>query len=241
MLAYADVPVPGFAIVRDVNAIPETHELAYPQIVTQAFDDTYEYEGHTQPVKSREELETRIAELATEYDMPLLIEEFIDGRQLQAIVVGNRVLDVQPLTERVFDDETKTESMAVAQLDLDTVGRIRQLARRAFRAMACRDIAQVDFCLDEEGNLFVIDVRPSLDTGPGSAFRVAAEATEHGFDGLIVEMAKTTLARVGTAIPAVPTAAPSAPSSSQEPLADSATGAGMAEEAGAPRPPSEDV
>lgn len=202
LLDDADVPVPGFVLVRDVNAIPDTGELAYPQVVTQAFDDTYEYEGLSNPVHSREELERRIAALAVEYDMPLLVEEFIDGRHIQAIVVGNRVLEVLPLTERAYDEEQNADITSLAQLDIDTAGRIRQLAQRAFRTMGCRDVAQIDFCVQDDGQPTVIDVRPNVDIAVDSYFAAAAEATEYGYEGAIVRLARIALTRAGIDSPA---------------------------------------
>jgi len=214
LLDDADVPVPGFAVVRDVNAIPDTSQLAYPQIVTQAFDDTYEYEGFSNPIHSRDELEQRIAELAVEYDMPLLVEEFIDGRHVQAIVVGNRVLDILPLTERAYDEEARAELTVLAQLDIDTAERIRQLAQRAFRTLACRDVAQVDFCVQDDGEVLVIDVRPNVDIGTDGAFATAAAATEYGYEGTIVRLARTALSRAGIESPS---AAPAPAESQDEP------------------------
>lgn len=195
MLQDANIPVPGFKVVRDINAIPDTNSLTPPLIVTQAFDDTYEIEGKTAAINTREELEARIQELALEYDMPLLVEEYVEGRHIQAIVLGNLALEVQPLTERIAEEEGSGEVTVVAQLDVDTAGRARQLAKRAFQAMACRDMAQVDFCLDDSGTLHVIDVRALLETDVGTPFRVAAEATPHGFEGVVERLVQIALKR----------------------------------------------
>jgi D-alanine-D-alanine ligase len=189
VLDDADVPVPGYAIVRDVNAIPDTRRLRPPLIVTQAFDDLYDEEGATRPIHDREELEARLYELAGEYELPLLVEEFLGGRRLHAVVTGSRVLDVLPLCET--DDEGV---VALSQLDSETADRARALARRAFRATGCRDLAQIDFHL-QGGELAVTDVRPSLDLGSGSPFAVAASACEGGFDGVVAEIARQAIRR----------------------------------------------
>ena len=46
-------------------------------------------------------------------------------------------------------------------------GRHRLLARRAFRACGCRDVARVDFVLTETGRLCCTDVRPVIDVFSG--------------------------------------------------------------------------
>ncbi len=210
ILADAEVTGPGFGIVRDINSIPDTSGLSFPLVVTQAFDDTYELEGLGHAITTREELEERVAELAAEYELPLLIEEFLSGRRLQIIVIGNRSLQLLPLTETPQDAAVPGEDATVAQLDLEHAQRARELARTAFRAMGCRDVAQVDFCLTDDGNLYVIDVRPAFDMGDGSPFQVAATATDGGYTSAVSRVVSATVERTGisTSTPEAPPKAP---------------------------------
>ena len=124
--------------VRDINAIADTSGFRFPLIVTQAFDDIYEREGYEHPIYSRDALVERIADLSREFDMPLLIEEFVRSRRLHAIVLGNRTLELLPLVETRNAHDPTSRTIALAQLGQDTADRVRQLARRAFRAMDCR-------------------------------------------------------------------------------------------------------
>jgi D-alanine-D-alanine ligase len=229
MLADAEVPVPGFVVVRDVNAIPDTEDLAAPLIVTQAFDDIYELEGESNPVHTREELEERVTNLAAEYDMPFVVEEYLTGRHIHALVLGNRVLDVQPLIERVVDDNGY-EEYVLAQLDPDTVGRIRDLARRAFRAMSLRDIAQIDFCLAEDELPFVIDVRPAPELGPASLARAAGRLGEHGFSGVLDLAVKAVVERANINLELPGRPAPEPPVVPAEPEAGEASAAASDEQ-----------
>ena len=242
LLADASVPVPGFATVRDVNAVPEIDDLRAPFIVTQALDDVYEHEGLERPLHAWHEVIERVAELATEYDLPFLIEEYVEHRRVHAIVLGNRSLEVLPLIElsedpddenddELGDEEDEIEldgelddeidagiddevggdelgdeeedlasepSWMLAQVDHDTADRIRELARRAFRVLGCRDYAQVDFHLDDDGQPYVVDVRPLADLGPTGALYTAAESTKRGFAGTMAEIVRLAHARTRT-------------------------------------------
>ncbi len=193
ILDSAGVPVPGFVIVRDVNAIPATSSLRAPLIVTQAFDDCYDEEGAASPIESRQRLEEYLYELARDYDLPLLVEEYLGGRRLHAVVVGNRVLDVLPLCE-TRDDEDGEPELVLAQLDTDSADHVRSLAQRAFRATGCRDVAQVDFHLRGR-ELVVTNVRPMLDFGPYAPLAVAASAREGGYGGVVRAIAREALGR----------------------------------------------
>lgn len=117
LLDDAGVPVPGFVVVRDVNAVPETGEFDFPMVVTQAFDDIYYDEGFERPLYSREEIEARVAELAREFELPLLVEEYIEGRRLHALVIGNRALEVLPLTETVVPTEEEVAGWEAAMAE----------------------------------------------------------------------------------------------------------------------------
>lgn len=175
-LSYAGLPGPGFVVVRDRNAVPDTDGLRSPLIVTQAFDDVYSEEGRAHPLASREQVLARCASLFPEYELPFLIEEYLATRRLHAVVLGHRVLEVLPLIEA----NGRGDAWQLAQLQPELLGRVRDLARRAHRALECRDLAQIDIHLDELGAPHVIDVRPMPDMGPGSPMWAAAGFTERG-------------------------------------------------------------
>lgn len=169
VLRDAGVAVPGFAVIRDINVIPETSALRFPVVLTQAYDDCYEQEGWDHPIHDRDQLIARSAALFKDYDPPFLIEEFVCQRSLHAVVLGNRVLEILPLVE--VDDNGAWQ---LAIMDYDTLDRVHDMARRAFRALGCRDVARVDIHLAEDGQPYVIDVRPMLELAGESAFWAAA-------------------------------------------------------------------
>jgi D-alanine-D-alanine ligase len=196
LLSDAEIPLPGHAVVRDINAIPDTDELGSPLLISYALDDVYDEPDERAVASSRAEIEERARQLAAGVGLPLLIEQFIEGRRLQATVLGNRVLEVLPLAERIADATGRLGPARLAQLDMDTADTIRALAQRAFRVMGCRDCAQVEFALDREGQPHVINVHPLFDMFPGSPFVVSASASELGFAGAVGHLAEIALDRV---------------------------------------------
>jgi D-alanine-D-alanine ligase len=196
LLGDADIPVPPYAVVRDINAIPDTEALGFPLVVSHAFDDIYDEPSTRTLVHSRAELEERARELAAGAELPLLVERWVGGRRISAYVFGNRALEVLPLAERRLDAPTGALGPAqVAQLDPSTADVVRSLAQRAFRVMDCRDCAQIDFALDTDDEPYALDVRPVFDTFPGSAFVVGSRASALGFDGTVALLAEIALER----------------------------------------------
>ena len=185
VLAEAGLPVTPYALVRDLNAIPDLAKVPMPHIVSQAFDDIYDEAEERPLLESAAETIRQCEELATDYDLPYLIEHYLPGQRVQACVIGDRVLEVLPLTE--CDPGGEVGEVRIAQLNADTAGRIRDLAQRAFRAAGLRDLGRIDFALSEKGEPFIVDTRAQVDL-LGAIFRRAAEQSELGLEGALLRV-----------------------------------------------------
>jgi len=211
VLAAAGVPVPGFAVVHERGELPDTSHLRFPQIVTQAFDDLYDHEGTERPQADAEGVATRVRTIAEEYAMPLLVEEYLDGRRLHAVVIelprASRAAAVVPAPIEILpvvewygypnNEEAEAEPndeqwfpYQPAELDEETLEQVRKLAKRAFVALGCRDFAVVDFHLGETGELCVLDVRPLPSLDDEHPFVGASIASDYGFSGLMTHIAE---------------------------------------------------
>ena len=105
---------------------------------------------------------------AFEYSDNILVEEFIDGRELTVAVWGNEELEAFPIIEIVpysgrYDYQSKytkgaTEYIVPARLPDDTTNIVQKLAVEAFAKLGCRGIARVDIMLDKDSNPYVLEV-----------------------------------------------------------------------------------
>ena len=139
ILQDANIPVPPFASVHNISKIPKCTELRYPFIVTQSFDDAYEEEGIQHLITTPEALHQRVDQVSVDFEMPLLIEEYLADRRIQAIVIGNEQLQVLPLVERSPNTLATAANMTTDQERL-----VNATACDAFRALGCQDWAQID-------------------------------------------------------------------------------------------------
>jgi D-alanine-D-alanine ligase len=95
----------------------------------------------------------------------LLVEEYIEGRELTVGIVGTEAL---PLVEIVapdgnYDYESKytrgrTQYLVPAPVEESTGRECQALALRVFTALGCRGFARVDFRLTASGRLFVLEL-----------------------------------------------------------------------------------
>lgn len=123
-------------------------------------------------VENRNQLKEAL-ELAFQYDKKILVEEFIDGKELECSVLGNknpqpsRVGEVKPKDKfysyrEKYSDKSETELIIPAKIDPHLEERVQKVALKAFKANACTGMARVDFLVDEK-NIYVNE----LNTIPG--------------------------------------------------------------------------
>jgi len=123
--------------------------------------------------KTRNELKKAI-EYAIKFDKKVLIEEGINGRELECAVLGNEdviascVGEILPAEEfysydaKYTNAESKTE--IPAKLDGTIQNEIRKQAIKAFKAIDGKGLSRVDFFLENETNKIYIN---EINTLPG--------------------------------------------------------------------------
>jgi D-alanine-D-alanine ligase len=132
---------------------------------------------------SEAELREVVKELVDRYDQPALIEEYIGGREFTVGLLGERRPKVLPPMEIVFTDrsdktpiykfEDKLEANdrikyeVPAKLEPSTLERMKSAARGAFMALGCRDVARIDFRMDEAGRIYFLECNPLPGLTPG--------------------------------------------------------------------------
>ncbi|HOK42208.1 MAG TPA: D-alanine--D-alanine ligase family protein [Thermoclostridium caenicola] len=111
---------------------------------------------------------------AAKYDNKILIEEYIEGRELECAVLGNRhpmasvVGEIVPSNE--FYDynakylDGKSETIIPADIEPGVAEQIRDYAVKAFKAMGCSGLSRVDFFLQKGTNRVILN---EINTMPG--------------------------------------------------------------------------
>ncbi|HHX36711.1 MAG TPA: ATP-grasp domain-containing protein, partial [Clostridiaceae bacterium] len=125
----------------------------------------------TQAAATKEELAIALTEVS-HFDQTVLVESFIDGRELEVAVLGNRTLEVAEVGEIVkaddivyYDYETKYISNTgasvciPADIPASLQTRLQDYAKRIYRACGCAGLARVDFFLDRrDGQVYFNEI-----------------------------------------------------------------------------------
>ncbi len=185
LVRAAGVPVPaGLLVAGNIAALAkELDALSLPAIVKPAFEGSSKGILGTSLITARGELSEIVAQRLAVYNQPILVEEFIDGRELTVGVIGNEspeilaIMEVLPLraagpfvygleVKRNWREEVRYESPA--KLTAAETAAVNDATLTAFHALGCRDVARIDFRL-REGVPYFIEANPLPGLSPGTS------------------------------------------------------------------------
>ena len=136
-------------------------------------------------------------EAAFDVSDEVLVEEYISGRELTVAVLGEEALPVVEILpkNKLYDYECKytagmCEYVCPAKIAHEKSVEIQNLGLRAFRVLNCRGYARVDFRMDNQGNLFCLEVNTLPGMTKTSLVPKAAKAAGISFDQLIGKIVK---------------------------------------------------
>lgn len=193
-----------------------SHDLQFPVIVKPAREDGSIGIEFSAVVNSIRELMERMDWLHANFDSPVLIEEYIEGREMYVGVLGNDNAEALPVVEldlsklpegtpRIAAAEVKwgkgtkayrdTKSAIAADLPEETVQLLQQTAVAAYQALELRDYGRVDMRLQPDGRVHVIEVNPNPWLSSRAEFAMAARKAGRTYTQLIGELLELAVAR----------------------------------------------
>lgn len=212
LLTRHHLPTPPYMIVEPGAACPpsEQHALTYPLIVKPCSEDASLGITADSIVADAAALKARVAYIHTTYRQAALVEEFIDGREINAALLGSTPLPPAEIEFRqgllhpivTYDGKWLEESSEYRQtvpvcpalLDGETERRVKDVALRAFHLLDCRDYARVDIRL-RNGHPFILEINANPDISPDAGLARAASAAGYSYPQLIEQILALTLTR----------------------------------------------
>jgi D-alanine-D-alanine ligase len=215
IIRYHGLYTPYAAVVYK-GRVDHAQDIKFPVIVKPASEDASKGIDAGSVVNSIKELFERIAYVHDEFDAPAMLEEYIEGREIYAAILGNEKpealpaveLDLSRLPEGMpkiagyevkFDVRTEaykvTKSAPARDLDEETIETIRETALTAYRVLKLRDYGRLDLRLAENGRVYVIEANPNPWLDPAAEFMMAAKESGRSYTDTIGEIVELALAR----------------------------------------------
>lgn len=133
--------------------------------------------GETSVASDSSEANKKAKKLFEEFHQPILVEEFLTGAELTVGIFGNKKLEVLSILE-IYTEMYPAECMGMATGNAKTVfesdsysgaprsltdkqiAEVKDMAKKTYRILGCRDFGRVDIRLDGNGKPNVIEVNP---------------------------------------------------------------------------------
>lgn len=215
IFAFHGVHTPVFA--RSYRGrLDFSHDLQFPVIVKPAREDGSIGIEFSAVVSSIRELMERMDWLHQHFDSPVLIEEYVEGRELYVGILGNEKPEALPIVEldlsklpegtpRIAAAEVKwgkgtkaykdTKSAIATDLPEETVAALQQAAIAAYQALELRDYGRIDMRLQPDGRIHVIEANPNPWLSSRAEFAMAARKSGRTYTELIGEIVDLAMAR----------------------------------------------
>ncbi len=188
-------------------------KLTYPLILKLLYEDASIGISEFSVVEDYKSLNEHLSFLQKTYRQDVIVEEYIEGRELNIAVLDRTVL---PVSEIIFKGLPEglpkivtydgkwmegstyfkyTNPQCPATISKRIQKKIEEIAIAAFDAMNCRDYARIDVRLDINNKPYVIEVNPNPDISRDSGFARAASAAGIKYPELLFQISQLALLR----------------------------------------------
>jgi D-alanine-D-alanine ligase len=209
------VPTPHYRLLRQPR-MPKRHGLHYPLIVKPAREDASAGIHKDSVVYDYAALQARVEKSFAEHLPPIIVEEFIEGRELHVSILGNKPPQVLPIIEFDFSqipeshpniisysakwdplDETyhQLHAFCPAKLSKRVQKKVEEISLAAYKVTGCRDYARLDLRLGAHSAVYVLEINPNPDLTEGVSFMESAEKSGLTFSQTLKKIVEFALQR----------------------------------------------
>lgn len=210
------IPTAPFALFASPDAVHLNGSFSFPCIVKPAEEDASIGIEPAAIVTSEQAVRDRVAFILEKFHQPALVENYIDGRELNVAILGDAHPEILPISEidfstlpeglpKILSYQAKwvedseyykcTIGKCPAELPADVEARVKDIAMKAFRAIGVRDYARVDFRLTRDMQPFVLEVNPNPDLASNAGFMRSVRGAGRTFEQTLAKIVGFALER----------------------------------------------
>lgn len=177
ILRQHDILTPDFQVMATGREkLAASLSQKFPLIVKPNAEGSSKGIASTGVVDDEAGLRAAVKELLERYRQPVLVEEYIAGREFTVGLLGDKRPRVLPPMEICFKDKSKGRPIydydvkqewqkhvyyeCPPKLTKEEMKNVERAARETFIALDCRDVARVDLRMNAQGQVYVLEVNP---------------------------------------------------------------------------------
>lgn len=213
LVASAGLATPGFCVVASPADLAQV-KLAYPLFAKPLAEGTGKGIDDHSRIDTPAGLEKTCLRLLEKFRQPVLVEEYLPGREFTTAILGSgnesrvlgtmeiEILQSPDVSKAIYSYQNKEKCEQLVRYSAMAAGALRQeveaLALASYRTLDCRDAGRVDIRLDAAGKPGFMEVNPLPGLHPQHS-DLPMIATQQGmaYPELIGKIIQSAAARVG--------------------------------------------
>ncbi len=185
------IPTPNFWVYSKVDE--DMSNVEYPVIVKPKMEAV---SYGIRIVENESDLRDAVEFVTSEFKQQALVEQFIRGREFCVGLLGNGDPEAFPVLEidlegdpdaiQTVDDKKQAprNKICPAEISPELTDAMVKLSKDAFRALGLRDFARVDIRMDEDENIYLLEINSMASLGVTGSFVHAAEVAGYSYNRL---------------------------------------------------------
>jgi len=207
LLDRAGLPVPRWAHIRRGEEITS---VGFPAICKPVAEDASVGIEQRSVVRSMRALTARVEAMFEGWD-EVLVQRFIDGREVNVGILGDDLLPIAEIDfgdmpkgmwhivsyrskwETGSDEDLGAKPNCPADLPEDLANELTQIARTAWHVVGGEGYGRCDFRIDQSGRPWLLEVNANPDISPGAGLARMAGVATIGYSQLIRKVCECAL------------------------------------------------
>jgi D-alanine-D-alanine ligase len=216
ILSYHKIRVPKFHTFYRKRKVWLPKHLKLPLIVKPLCEEASRGISQASVVDSQESLIERVRFIHEKMNAHAIVEEYINGREMYLGVLGSKKITVFPSVEMRFSNVPEDEpriatykakwdkeyrkkwgikNVLISHLAGDLDKKVRDVCKRAYRALNMQCYARFDIRVDADSNIYILEANANPCLGKKEDFGESAEKSGMPYNGLIKKIISLALRR----------------------------------------------
>jgi len=214
ILAHHRIRIPKWVMSRHRRPLRSFKTFQFPAFVKLASEEASEGISRDSFVQTEAQCLQRVSFLHEKYAGDVIVEEYIDGREIYASVLGNKRLQVFPLREITFkqfpddlpkfatyktkwDEEYRKKwgikNEFAEDVSEEALKQIHAVVKRSYEALQLKGYARFDLRLSEKGEVVVLEANPNPSLSPWDDFAKSVVKSGLSYDDLVAKLVELAL------------------------------------------------
>jgi D-alanine-D-alanine ligase len=222
ILSYYKIPTPKFFVLYSLSDLSSL-SVEYPCMVKPLCEGSSKGIFDASLVRTPQELNAQVENILVSYNEPVIVEEFLPGREFTVAMLGNGdEVQVLPIVEIKFDSLPKGVNPIYsfeakwiwdqssnpldifecpARVTPSLQNSIETICKDTYKVLRCRDWSRIDVRLDNNGSPNIIEINPLPGILPkpedNSCYPKAARAATISYDEMLNRVLDSACKRYG--------------------------------------------